>query len=217
MNQILNFYDDFSMSHSNKKNISIIYKIVFFTSMFFLIVLLIYYFYIQYNYGKDELLAEKIVDNFNISSLYSQNSNYEAINTSYSDSTKSEFSVIGIIEIPEIGINYPIISTISEEYLKISPCRFYGPLPNEIGNLCIAGHNYNNYKGFSRLKKLKLNDTINIYSLSGEKTIYHVYKKYEVNSDDFSCTNQNTNGKRELTLITCNNIKSKRTVIKAKV
>lgn len=34
------------------------------------------------------------------------------------------------------------------------------------GNLCIAGHNYNNYQFFSRLKKLNIGDIIYIYDLS---------------------------------------------------
>ncbi|MBO5479456.1 MAG: sortase [Clostridia bacterium] len=37
------------------------------------------------------------------------------------------------------------------------------------GNLCIAGHNYNNYQFFSRLKKLKVGDIIYIYDLSRKK------------------------------------------------
>ena len=57
-----------------------------------------------------------------------------------------------MIEIPKIGIYYPIISEATDELLKISPCRIAGPMPNEDGNLCIAGHNYDNYKFFSKLK-----------------------------------------------------------------
>lgn len=45
---------------------------------------------------------------------------------------------------------------------------------------------------------------------------YSVYESYETNYDDLSCTSQETNGKRELTLITCNNIKNRRRVIKAR-
>ena len=219
MNQILNFYDNFSISNSNNnnnKNKLIIYKIFFYICILTFVLLIIYYVYTQYTYKKEEKIAKKIVDNFNISSLYSSNNEYEAIQSSLTDSTKENLSIIGIIEIPSIGINYPIISNVSEEYLKIAPCRFYGPLPNQIGNMCIAGHNYNNYKFFSRIKNLNLNDKINIYDLSGTKVVYSVYKKYEINSNDFSCTNQNTNGRKELTLITCNNIKDKRRVIKAK-
>lgn len=82
--------------------------------------------------------------------------------------------------------------------------------------MCIAGHNYNNYQFFSRLKKLNLGDIIYIYDLSGTKIAYEVYKTYETNYDDLSCTSQNTDGKKEITLVTCNNIKNKRRVIKAK-
>ncbi|MCI9286637.1 MAG: hypothetical protein HFJ57_01385 [Clostridia bacterium] len=32
--------------------------------------------------------------------------------------------------------------------------------------MCIAGHNYNNYKCFSRLKKLNIGDIIYIYDLA---------------------------------------------------
>lgn len=44
---------------------------------------------------------------------------------------------------------------------------------------------------------------------------YSIYTTYETDYDDLSCTNQDTNGKREITLITCNNIKNKRRVVKA--
>ena len=49
----------------------------------------------------------------------------------------------------------------------------------------------------------------------GNKVRYEVYKNYETNFDDLSCTNQDTNGKVEITLVTCNNIKNKRRIIKA--
>jgi len=49
----------------------------------------------------------------------------------------------------------------------------------------------------------------------GEKLDYSVYSSFETDYNDLSCTSQNTNGKKEITLITCNNIKNKRRVIKA--
>jgi LPXTG-site transpeptidase (sortase) family protein len=81
--------------------------------------------------------------------------------------------------------------------------------------MCIAGHNYNNYQFFSRLRKLNIGDSIYIYDLSGNKIEYTVYKNYETDDSDLSCTAQNTNGKREVTLVTCNNIKNKRRIVKA--
>ena len=95
-------------------------------------------------------------------------------------------------------------------------CRFAGPMPNEAGNLCVAGHNYVDYRFFSRLNELKTGDSIEIYDLTGKKIFYKVYDKFEINPSDFSCTNQNTNGDKIITLLTCNNVTGKRLVIKAK-
>ena len=100
--------------------------------------------------------------------------------------------------------------------MDISVCRFAGPMPNEIGNLCIAGHNYVDYKFFSRLNELKENDKIYIYDLTGQEVIYSIYDIYETASNDISCTFQDTNNQRIVTLVTCNNVNGKRLIIHAK-
>jgi len=84
------------------------------------------------------------------------------------------------------------------------------------GNLCIAGHNYVDYKFFSRLHELEKNDIIKIYDLSGKVIEYSVFKKYETKPNDTSCTTQNTNGKSIITLLTCNNVSGKRLIVVAK-
>ncbi len=176
-----------------------------------------YYGYSLYDKNKKENISEKLIDNFNIANLYANN-NYNSTRVSNQNTyltDENKFSVIGLIEINSIGLNYPIISTFNYDLLKISPCRFFGPMPNEVGNLCIAGHNYNNYKFFSKLKNLKIGDVINIYDLTGNKVAYSVYNSFETDYDDLSCINQDTDGKREITLVTCNNIKNRRRIIKA--
>ena len=85
-------------------------------------------------------------------------------------------------------------------------------MPNEIGNLCIAGHNYVDYKFFSRLNELNINDEITIFDVNGNFQNYSVYKKYEILPNDISCTSQETNNLRIVTLITCNNVNGKRLV-----
>ena len=56
-----------------------------------------------------------------------------------------------------------------------------------------------------------------IYDLNGNNIVYEVYNKYEVNSNDLTCTNQNVNNKKIVTLITCDNINGlKRLIIHAK-
>ena len=155
-------------------------------------------------------ISKELLDSFS-NSLYA---NYQ--NDIISKVNNNSF-VIGIIEIEKIKLNYPILSTQSKELLEISPCRFAGPLPNNVGNLCIAGHNYADKRFFGRLKELSLNDKISIYDLSGKKLDYIIYEKREILSTDLSCTSQETNGNIIVTLITCNNISGKRLQIKAKV
>lgn len=222
MNQILFFEnntnkENFSNNLNKSKKKTFFFKFQLFFCSIIAISAFIYYAYSLYNNNQKENISKKLIDNFNITSIY-RSEDYDATRTSninFYETNKNTFSVIGLIEINSININYPILSTVSDDLLKIAPCRFYGPMPNEVGNLCIAGHNYNNYKFFSKLKNLKNGDLINIYDLIGNKIQYSVYASYETDYNDLSCSKQDTNGKREITLITCNNIKNKRRVIKA--
>jgi len=221
MNQILFCKNDKNSNYNksairSKKNF---FTVIFFLSLILAICVLLYYFYYLYTINSKEQLSAKLKNNFELASLYNNmNTNYATKQLTLNDyiSENSEFSVIGLIEIPKININYPIISYINDDLLKIAPCRFFGPLPNGPGNLCIAAHNYNNYKFFSKLKNLKLNDSIFIYDLSGNKIEYLVYDIFDTDYDDITCTSQETDGKKEITLTTCNNVKNKRTIIKSK-
>lgn len=152
------------------------------------------------------LLKEK----YAISTLYNTNTNSNIFKLS------NNISIIGLIDIPQINISYPILSTTNEDLLKISVCRFSGPLPNRVGNLCIAGHNYHNSLMFSNLNKLSIGETIYISDLNNLKLEYTIYDKFIVNEKDLDCT---TNSNIvELTLITCHTTNNKeRIIIKAKV
>lgn len=177
MNQILyskeNRTED-SSKQQKSKNFSKFLKFQFVFLTILTVITTSYYFYLQYDKTKKESVSTEIVNRFAITNLYSNNETSSAQrisvdNTFQTDSGQS-FKVVGLIEIDAIGINYPIIDTLTYDFLKIAPCKFYGPNPNEVGNLCIAGHNYNNYKFFSRLKKLNIGDTIYIYDLSRTKS-----------------------------------------------
>lgn len=185
----------------------------FIISLIILLFILIIYSFKMHHIRKSEKISKQLINNFNISNLYS-NTGSSNITNLYS-SVQSNFSVIGIIQINKINVSYPILSETNDELLKISPCKFYGPMPNEPGNLCIAGHNYDNGTFFSDITKLKINDIIYIYDSNGIKKDYHIYKKYEVSSSDISCTDQNTSGNCEITLVSCNNINNNRIIIKA--
>ena len=68
---------------------------------------------------------------------------------------KQKIPSFGNIEIPAINLSYPFFSSLDNESLSISPCRFHGEMPPNDSNLCIAGHNYDNGKFFSNLSNLK--------------------------------------------------------------
>lgn len=136
-------------------------------------------------------------------------------NTSVTSSGQ-EYHTVAIINIPSIKVNYPVLNLTTDELLKISPCYFWGPKPNEVGNFCIVGHNYRNSKFFSKVPTLSNGDIIEITDLTGRTLKYAVYDKYIVDPTDVSCTSQRTNGDKEITIITCTNDSSQRVIVKAK-
>ena len=66
------------------------------------------------------------------------------------------------------------------------------------------------------MPKLKNGDIIEITDLGGNTIEYEVYDKFIVNPDELECTSQLTNGKKEITLITCTNDNQRRYIIKAR-
>ncbi len=132
------------------------------------------------------------------------------------------YSTIASINIPKINVNYSIIDGETDSVeetdalLKISPTKFWGPDPNAVGNFCVVGHNYRNSKFFSKVPNLENGDIIEITDSNNKTLRYSVYSKYEVDPNDISCIDQNTNGKKEVTLITCTNDSKLRVIVKAR-
>lgn len=127
-----------------------------------------------------------------------------------------EYSIVAILNIPRLDINYTVLSDTSEELLKISLNKFWGPSANEIGNFVIAGHNYRNKTFFGKLSEIEIGDKVELTDTTGRMLEYEVYDTYYVDPKDVSCTSQLTNGKKEVTLITCNSDGSERLVVKAR-
>jgi len=216
MNQIL-FINNKSSNTTVKvpkqyKKAFFIIKILFSLSIVLIIISICTFLFRSFSRNENDYISKKIISNYNITKLYSNTSN--SVN-SYAISGTS-FNVIGLIEIPKLNIIYPILSELNDYLLKIAPCRFSGPLPNENGNLCIAGHNYDNSKLFSKITSLEIGDSINIYNASGNKQNYIIFEKKEVSEDDLSALNISQDIQKQVTLITCNNLTSNRIIIKAK-
>ena len=123
------------------------------------------------------------------------------------------FEIIGKIEIPKLNINNYILKENSSKALDVSVVKLYGPEINNIGNFCIAGHNYK--KMFKEIINLEKNDKILLTDVYGNCITYQVYDIYQTIPKDVSCLEQNTNGEREITLITCTTGAIKRLIVKA--
>lgn len=192
------------------------YQLQFFISCIIATIFLFFLFWRLYQNNQQEKISKELLNSYKLTTLYSNNNEYDTNQINYNFSTEIPF-VIGMIKIDKINLSYPILSIINDKLLKISLCRFAGPLPNEIGNLCIAGHNYIDNRFFSRLDELNNGDLIEIYDLAGQKHEYHIENKYEVNANDLSCISQDVGNNKLVTLITCNNSNNlKRLVIQAK-
>lgn len=126
---------------------------------------------------------------------------------------QTEYSAESIVRIPSLGIEYPVLSETSEELLKLSVNKLWGPAPNEVGNYVIIGHNYKSGKMFGKLKSIDIGDVIELTDLKRRTIKYVVSEKYVIDPTDVKCTSQLTNGRKKITLITCSNSGSKRLVV----
>ncbi len=83
-----------------------------------------------------------------------------------------ENELIGILTIPDIDLELPVLSTWSYPLLKIAPCRYSGENLDE--PLVLAGHNY--VKHFGKLNRLLPDDKISFTDVEGKLTTYKVVK-----------------------------------------
>ncbi len=119
--------------------------------------------------------------------------------------TYLDYPVTAKIIIPKINLETNVLRDFSKETLDKCLVKFWGPNPNEIGNFCIAGHNYEKENMFSDLKELEVGEEFYLLDNKNGKYTYVISDIYKVNYKNLEPINQNTNGKRVVTLITCTN------------
>lgn len=160
--------------------------------------------------------ANQVMQNNSVISEESQDSKTnEEIQKTQIPTEYKGFSVIAKLEIPKINLETYVLENYSIQALTVSVTKFYGGEPNEIGNFCISGHNYVVKNMFHNLKKLDVNDEIFLTDLKNRTYKYKIYKKETVLPKETECLSQITDGKIELTLITCTTDSSKRIILKA--
>lgn len=127
-----------------------------------------------------------------------------------------DFPVAAKLIIPKIDVETYVLADFTEEGLEKCVSKFWGPEPNEIGNFCIAGHNYLKPNMFKGLKRLEIGDEFYLIDNKNGKIAYTIYDIYQVDENNMVPIDQKTNGKRIVTLITCVNYTDHRLIVQAR-
>lgn len=132
------------------------------------------------------------------------------------------YKVIGIVKIPKINIEYPILEIgnidpeSAKQPMKLSIIKYWGENVNDYGNLSIAGHNNKDGTMFGKTKKLQKGDIIELKDLKGQTIQYSIYDIFVTDPNDVSILLPKDELVREVTLITCTNGNKERLILKAK-
>ena len=103
---------------------------------------------------------------------------------------------IGIIEIPVLELELPIMSDWSYKKMKISPGVYYGEI--ETNDLVICAHSYKNL--FRYIKDLTKGDLLIFTDISGNKYLYEVQVVEVLSPEDVK---EMIESEFDLTLFTC--------------
>ena len=126
------------------------------------------------------------------------------------------FTVSARLIIPKIDLDTYVLEEYNTDTMDICPTKYFGPDPNEVGNYCMAAHNYNKENMFNHIIELEIGDTIILKDNENGEVKYEVYDVYKVRPNETEPLSQKTDGRVELTLITCSDYSSKRIIVKAR-
>lgn len=149
---------------------------------------------------------------------------YEKINTTEESNEETKiqeveiqgYNVVGVLKIEKIALEYPILGITTNDAMKISITKFWGPNLNEIGNVTLAGHNNVYGRMFAKLKDLENGDIIELTDMTNRTIKYKVFDQYIIDPNDLKCVESVDPETRELTLLTCINRTKNRLVTKAR-
>jgi len=114
----------------------------------------------------------------------------------------AEGEVVGIIEIPKIGLTKFFVQGTSREDLKKGPGHYPAtPMPGQQGNAAIAGHRTTYGAPFNRLDELAPGDEISVTYANGAEYVYEVREQVIVSPKDTWVVDNTLTA--ELTLTTC--------------
>ena len=103
---------------------------------------------------------------------------------------------IGVLRIPALALELPIISEWNDSHLKTAPCRYSGSA--YLHNLIICGHNYTSH--FGNLKNLREGDLATFTDMDGNVFTYRMVERETLPPTSVDAMES---GDWDLTLFTC--------------
>ena len=110
--------------------------------------------------------------------------------------TVDDRDYIGVLTIPSLGLELPVLSQWDYPGLKVAPCRYSGSLYRD--DLILCAHNYVTH--FGRLKDLRVGDTVLFTDMDDHTTAYQMVERETLAPTDVEGM---TAGDWDLTLYTC--------------
>jgi sortase A len=107
-----------------------------------------------------------------------------------------EYESIGILSIPVLELELPVLTEWSYEKLKKSPCHYYGSCYES--DFIIAAHNYTSH--FGRLSQLQAGDLVLFTDVTGQ---IHYYEVVLMETLPPTATEEMITSGFDLTLYTC--------------
>ena len=112
------------------------------------------------------------------------------------EQTIDDRDYIGVLNIPALELELPVISHWDYPALKVAPCRYSGSLYQN--DLIICAHNFASH--FGNLKKLRVGDTLLFTDMAKNTFTYKMVARETIQPNDFEAMEA---GDWDLTLFTC--------------
>lgn len=106
------------------------------------------------------------------------------------------YDYIGVLEIPALRLELPIMSTWDYTRLRAAPCRYQGSA--YLNNMILCAHNYTTH--FGRIKNLTVGDNVTFTDVDGNVFFYRVAA---VETLAPTAVEEMEAGEWDLTLFTC--------------
>ncbi|MGN0629795.1 MAG: sortase [Ruminococcus sp.] len=142
--------------------------------------------------------------------LFEEYEEYVEPNTSETVYYVKEIPCMGVISIPSLGIELPVIADWSYSDLRVAPCRYYGSIQG--GDMVIAAHNYRSH--FGRISELHSGDEIIFTDGDGLQHKYSVVQSEIISGNDRESMITHSD-QWDITLFTCTLSGASRVTVRA--